>query len=106
MTRSDWDRIAAVLDCCWPGHFGEAESATYWAVLGRRPARDIEQAVRKAVDTGARYRPTPTELVRLIPRGRVSYEDAFRSTAARYGIEKAREFFPTTEFPDLKEIGA
>lgn len=110
MTRAEWDRIAAVLDNGFPGHFGEAESATYWLLLGRRPARQVEDAVRRAVDKGSRYRPTPSELVALM-RGpstsRTEYlEGQYRAFAERLGVERAREFFPTTEFPDLKEIGA
>lgn len=103
MTRSEWDRIAAVLDNGFPGHFGEAESAAYWLLLGKRPARQVEDAVRRAVDKGLRYRPTPSELVQLIPRARQSHQQAFTATVERYGLEKAREFFPQSEFPLLEE---
>lgn len=68
MTRQEWDRIAAVLDNGFPGHFGEAESAAYWLLLGGRSARQVEQAVRRSVDNGLKYRPTPSELVRFMKR--------------------------------------
>lgn len=92
MTRIEWDRIAAVLDNGFPGHFGEAESATYWLLLGRRPARQVEQAVRRAVDSGARYRPTPSELVRLMRNETVALTPSVwvERYVAMYGDEKGK----------------
>jgi hypothetical protein len=103
MTRAEWDRIAVVLDYGWPGDFDEVASGAYWAVLGRREARDVEAAVRKAVDRGQRFRPTPPELVALIPATKrtVSVEAWRERYEAMYGPEKARElvagFFPGGE---------
>lgn len=103
MTRQEWDRIAAVLDNGFPGHFGEAESAAYWLLLGNEPARRVERAVVAAVKKGARFRPAPSELYRLMPAESVSIQSQFNATVERYGLEKAREFFPRSEFPLLEE---
>jgi hypothetical protein len=103
MTRVEWDRIAVVLDYGWPGDFDEVASGAYWAVLGRRPAGDVEAAVRTAVDRGQRFRPTPPELVALIPqRALPPSVEAWRDRyEAMYGPERARElmsgFFPGGE---------
>ena len=103
MTRQEWDRIAAVLDNGFPGHFGEAESGAYWLLMGNRPAAQVETAVRRAVDKGLKYRPTPSELVRLIPASSRSASAAFQATVHRYGLVKARELFPQAQFPELEE---
>lgn len=95
-----------MLDNGFPGHFGEAESAAYWLLLGRRPARQVEDAVRRAVDSGVKYRPTPSELVRLIGKTKPSHEAAFTATVERYGLEKAREFFPEDQFSFVRELEA
>lgn len=104
MTRSEWDRIAAVLDNGFPGHFGEAESATYWLLLGTRPARQVEDAVRRAVDKAMRYRPTPSELVGLmreststVEQRREQWRELYRK---RYGQERADELVAVLNFGD------
>ena len=104
MTRQEWDRIAAVLDCCWPGHFGEAESATYWLLLGKRPARQVEDAVRRAVDKAMRYRPTPSELVGLMRPSQTTVEqrrEEWRERYTRaYGKTRADELVAVLNFGD------
>ena len=104
MTRQEWDRIAAVLDNGFPGHFGEAESATYWLLLGKRPARQVEDAVRRAVDTAMRYRPTPSELVALmreststVEQRREQWRDLYEK---RYGSERAAQLVAVLNFGD------
>ena len=110
MTRQEWDRIAAVLDCCWPGHFGEAESATYWAVLGNRPARQVEDAVRRAVDRGVRFRPTPSELVALMREETSTVESRREEWRAiytrRYGAARADELVASLNFGDGRALNA
>jgi hypothetical protein len=104
MTRPEWDRIAAVLDNGFPGHFGDAESAAYWLLLGRRSARQVEDAVRKAVDKGLKYRPTPSELVRLMGTEDGDFiRSQFAACTRIHGVERAKEFFPTSRFPALLE---
>ena len=102
MTRQEWDRIAAVLDNGFPGHFGEAESATYWLLLGSRPARQVEDAVRRAVDKAMRYRPTPSELVGLmrdsvqtVEQRREQWRELYEK---RYGPARADELVASLNF--------
>lgn len=104
MTRQEWDRIAAVLDNGFPGHFGEAESAAYWLLLGSRPARQVEDAVRRAVDLAMRFRPTPSELVGLM-RESTSTVEARREQwrvmyEKRYGAARADELVASLNFGD------
>lgn len=104
MTRSEWDRIAAVLDNGFPGHFGEAESAAYWLLLGNRPARQVEDAVRRAVDKAMRFRPTPSELVGLMRESVQTVEqrrEHWRGIyARRYGQDRADELVAELNFGD------
>ena len=110
MTRAEWDRIAAVLDNGFPGHFGEAESATYWLLLGTRPARQVEDAVRRAVDRGVRFRPTPSELVALMREETGTVESRREEWRAiytkRYGAARADELVASLNFGDGRALNA
>ena len=101
MTRAEFAQIAVVLDHCWPGDFTETMEAAYFCVLQDKSAASIEQACRNLVNKGARFRPTPAELVRsagAVANRRESIALQKQAFALKHGTEMAAEFFPETLF--------
>ena len=96
MTRAEFGRIAVVLDECWMGDFTETAEAAYFAVLGDKPAKVIEDALRALVDRGQAFRPTPPEIVRASNPNvdRTAFIEGQRAAfALRHGDKVANEFF-------------
>ena len=93
MTRQEWNQIAVVLDYGWPGDFDEAASASYYALLKGQSTKRVETGLQVLVDKGAKYRPTPSEIMGAVGRGSRSRMDLFSANMTyytrRYGFEKA-----------------
>jgi hypothetical protein len=102
MTRDEFKQIAVVLDECWPGDFTVTAEAAYFAVLQEKTASVIEQACRELVNRGARFRPTPSELVSAAagPSRARFLLDQQQAFAARIGEQRAAEMFA----PVLREL--
>lgn len=97
MTQAEFAQIAVVLDHCWPGDFTETMEAAYFCVLQDKPADLIEQACRNLVNKGARFRPTPPELVKAagVSTDRIRFLESQREAFALLrGDRLATEFFP------------
>jgi len=95
MTRQEWNQIAVVLDYGWPGDFDEAASASYYALLKDQTTRRVEVGLQRLVDSGARFRPSPSEIMQAAGRGNQSRKDLFTANMTyytnRYGLAKAVE---------------
>lgn len=101
MTRSEFAKIAVVLDNAFVGKdgFTETMEAAYFIVLERYNTEHIEDGIRKLVAKGQVFMPKPGEIVQaagLVGRGydeRLIFQQNFTVFRDKHGHQKAVEFF-------------
>lgn len=63
MTEGNWNRLWALLDDAWPGSLDPDSTDAYRTLLDSTSPDEILVGVKRLLHAGARYRPTPAEII-------------------------------------------
>jgi len=79
VTRDEWESIALLIENCWRGQFDETASSAYHTFLGELDATIVMLALKRLVQNGTVFRPTPGEIMAAVTNdpGVSTFSEAF-----------------------------